>query len=68
MSTATRTGRPAVGELIDVPGHGRCEVVSNADPSLVTIRTAHGTELRIGEQALRLALLAGAGAGAEAAQ
>lgn len=57
----TPSGRPAVGETIEVPGHGLCTVESNNDPSVVTLRTASGATLRIGEQALRLALLSAAG-------
>ena len=59
--TQTRSGRPPVGAVIDIPGHGRCVIVSNDDPSLLTVRNAQGTEFRIGEQVLRLSLLACAG-------
>jgi len=61
MNTQQQTARPAVGALLYPPGHGRCEVVSNSDPSTVTLRTAQGTELRIGERALQLALIAADG-------
>jgi len=56
-----RSGRPPVGQVIEVPGRGRCEVVSNADPSVIVLRAPSGAHFRIGEQALRLALLAAAG-------
>jgi len=61
MNAQKRSGRPAVGECIDVPGYGRCQVVGNDDHSLVTVRTASGAEVRIGEKALHLALLAADG-------
>lgn len=56
-----RNGRPAVGEQIEVPGYGLCEVESNADPSIVALRTPSGATVKIGDQALRLALLAANG-------
>lgn len=59
MTETTRSSRPTVGSVIDIPGRGRCRVVSNADPSVIILRTEHGAIFRIGEQALRLALLAG---------
>ena len=52
-----RSGRPAVGQKIEVPGHGLCTVESNDDPSVVKLRTFNGTTFRIGERTLRLALL-----------
>lgn len=53
-----RRGRPAEGEVIYVPAYGACEVLAHIDPSVVRLRTASGTELKIGERALALALLA----------
>ena len=53
-----RTGRLTVGTLLDLPGHGLCDVANNSAPSLLTLLTEQGTELRIGEKALRLALMA----------
>ena len=58
----TRSGRPEVGQTIDVPGHGPCVVESNNDPSVVTLRTENGASVRIGERALQLALLSAKGA------
>lgn len=53
-----RSGRPAEGGVLDVPGRGRCEVVSNADPSVIVLRTESGATFKIGEKALALALVA----------
>jgi|GEM_PF-5266345 hypothetical protein len=58
----TRSGRPEVGQTIEVPGHGRCTVQSNSDPSIVVLQTATGATLRIGERALQLALMSAKGA------
>jgi len=60
MSTQ-RSGRPAVGTELAVPGYGRCTVESNNDPSVILFRTESGSTFKIGEQALRLALLAAEG-------
>ena len=49
------------GETMQVPGYGWCEVVSTSDPSIVVLRTAEGATVKIGDKALRLALLAAKG-------
>lgn len=48
-----RSGRPPVDTSLVLPAIGRVRVVSNADPSLVTLETATGAHLKIGEKALR---------------
>jgi len=58
MSTRQKTSRPSVGDILDVPGYGRCEVTSTSDPSLIVLGTAEGVTFKIGEKALHLALLA----------
>lgn len=56
-----RSGRPAVGSTLEIPGRGMCVVVSNSDPSVIVFRAPSGANFRIGEYALRLALLSAAG-------
>lgn len=51
-----RSGRPAVGTMLQLPGIGPATVTSNADPAMVTLETPAGTTLRIGERALAAAL------------
>ncbi len=46
------SGRPAVGASFNLPGIGPVVVASNTDPSLVTLETARGASLRIGERVL----------------
>jgi len=53
------TGRPRTGSWINVPAYGECRVLSNNDPSIVLLETPTGGQVRIGEHALRLALVAG---------
>lgn len=57
----TRSGRPREGTVIDIPGRGLCEVLSNDDPATILFRAPSGAEFRIGERALALALLAAEG-------
>lgn len=47
------SGRPAIGSQVNVEGIGLCEVMSSADPSLVTLKRPGGSTLKIGERALR---------------
>lgn len=51
-----RSGRPAVGTTLQLPGIGPATVTSNADPAMVTLETPAGATLRIGERALAAAL------------
>jgi len=44
--------RPSEGEQVNVRDIGLCEVVSNSDPSLVTLKRPEGATLKIGERAL----------------
>lgn len=54
----TRSGRPAIGDTITLPGYGRCIVRSNGDPSVVVMETENGATLKVGEKMLTLMLLA----------
>ena len=51
-SQPTNTARPSVGDIVHVPGIGRCHVVRTDDPSLLTVQNAEGTEFRVGERAV----------------
>ena len=51
-SQSTNTARPNVGEIVSVPGIGRCHVVGDSDPSLLTVQNAQGTEFRVGEKSV----------------
>ncbi len=63
MTSLERTGRPAVGDTVRLEGWGVCTVIADDDPSTVRLRIEWtGREVRIGERALRLALLAAEGA------
>lgn len=50
--TPPATGRPQVGDIVSVPGVGRCHVVGDSDPSLLTVQNAQGVEFRVGERAV----------------
>lgn len=41
------------GEIVALDGYGFCEIVSRADPSLVTVRLPSGACVRIGHKALK---------------
>ena len=56
-----RCGRPNVGDVIKLANFGRCTVVSNSDPSVITLETENGATLKIGEKVLALMLLAANG-------
>ena len=49
---ARHTSRPSVGDIVSVPGIGRCHVVRDDDPSLLTVQNAQGVEFRVGERAV----------------
>lgn len=40
-----------VGDLVDLPTIGRCEVIGLIPPSLLKLRTSTGTELKAGYMA-----------------
>jgi len=61
------SARPPVGSTLYLPSYGLCTVLEHTDPSTVSLRIqSTDSTVRIGERALRLALLAAEGDDAEA--
>ena len=51
-SQSTNTARPSVGDIVHVPGIGRCHVVRTDNPSLLSVQNAQGVEFKVGERAV----------------
>ena len=49
---AANTARPSIGDIVNVPGIGRCHVIRDDDPSLLTVQNAQGVEFRVGDRAV----------------
>ena len=47
------TYRPKIGEAVKVPGvDGRCHVIDDSDPALLTVQNARGVEFKVGERSV----------------
>ena len=50
---APNTFRPKIGEAVKVPGvDGRCHVIDDSDPALLTVQNARGVEFKVGERSI----------------
>ena len=60
MSYPNTASRPAVGDVLDLPGYGRCIVRDSGDPALIALETERGGVVRVGDRALAAMLVYGA--------